>query len=164
MALSRFKSPDGPADKQGDRLQRRTGRIAPLAPSGRSRPFSAQLHDALHNGTFPHGAAPHRILGPDGACDHARTGEAVTIVLADEINRAPAKVQSALLEAMQEGRVTEALPNAQFRVTLENGHEILGLLSGKMRKFYIKILPGDRVTVELSPYDLTKGRIVYRYK
>lgn len=64
----------------------------------------------------------------------------------------------------QDGQVTEALPNAQFRVTLENGHEILGLLSGKMRKFYIKILPGDRVTVELSPYDLTKGRIVYRYK
>mgnify|MGYP002882539893 CR=1 FL=1 len=50
------------------------------------------------------------------------------------------------------------------RVELENGHEILGLLSGKMRKFYIRILPGDRVTVELSPYDLTKGRIVYRYK
>ena len=64
----------------------------------------------------------------------------------------------------QDGQVTEALPNAQFRVTLENGHTILGLLSGKMRKFYIKILPGDRVTVELSPYDLTKGRIVYRYK
>ena len=64
----------------------------------------------------------------------------------------------------QDGTVTEALPNAQFRVELENGHEILGLLSGKMRKFYIRILPGDRVTVELSPYDLSKGRIVYRYK
>ncbi len=64
----------------------------------------------------------------------------------------------------QDGKVTEALPNAQFRVELENGHEILGLLSGKMRKFYIRILPGDRVTVEMSPYDLTKGRIVYRYK
>jgi translation initiation factor IF-1 len=64
----------------------------------------------------------------------------------------------------QDGEVQEALPNAQFRVRLENGHEILGLLSGKMRMFYIKILPGDRVTVELSPYDLTKGRIVYRYK
>ena len=64
----------------------------------------------------------------------------------------------------QDGQVTEALPNAQFRVTLENGHAILGLLSGKMRKFYIKILPGDRFTVELSPYDHTKGRIVYRYK
>ncbi len=64
----------------------------------------------------------------------------------------------------QDGEVVEALPNAQFRVRLENGHEILGLLSGKMRMYYIKILPGDKVTVELSPYDLTKGRIVYRYK
>ena len=64
----------------------------------------------------------------------------------------------------QEGLVTEALPNAQFRVELDNGHQILGLLSGKMRKFFIRILPGDRVEVELSPYDLSKGRIVYRYK
>lgn len=64
----------------------------------------------------------------------------------------------------QDGEVLEALPNAQFRVRLENGHEILGLLSGKMRMYYIKILPGDKVTIELSPYDLTKGRIVYRYK
>jgi translation initiation factor IF-1 len=64
----------------------------------------------------------------------------------------------------QDGEVIEALPNAQFRVKLENGHEILGLLSGKMRMNYIKILPGDRVKIELSPYDLSKGRIVYRYK
>ena len=64
----------------------------------------------------------------------------------------------------QDGEVLEALPNAQFRVRLENGHEILGLLSGKMRMNYIKILPGDRVKVEMSPYDLSKGRIVYRYK
>ncbi len=64
----------------------------------------------------------------------------------------------------QDGEVLEALPNAQFRVRLENGHDILGLLSGKMRMYYIKILPGDKVTIELSPYDLTKGRIVYRYK
>ena len=64
----------------------------------------------------------------------------------------------------QDGEVIEALPNAQFRVRLENGHEILGLLSGKMRMYFIKILPGDRVKVELSPYDLSKGRIVYRYK
>jgi len=65
---------------------------------------------------------------------------------------------------VKDGTVTEALPNAQFRVELENGHEILGLLSGKMRQHYIKILPGDKVTVEMSPYDLSKGRIVYRYK
>ncbi|MEZ4699638.1 MAG: translation initiation factor IF-1 [Rhodothermales bacterium] len=64
----------------------------------------------------------------------------------------------------QDGEVVEALPNAQFRVRLENGHEILGLLSGKMRMHFIKILPGDRVKIELSPYDLSKGRIVYRYK
>ena len=64
----------------------------------------------------------------------------------------------------QDGEVIEALPNAQFRVRLENGHKILGLLSGKMRMYYIRILPGDRVKVELSPFDLTKGRIVYRYK
>lgn len=64
----------------------------------------------------------------------------------------------------QDGEVIEALPNAQFRVRLENDHEILGLLSGKMRMYFIKILPGDRVKVELSPYDLSKGRIVYRYK
>ncbi len=64
----------------------------------------------------------------------------------------------------QEGEVVESLPNAQFRVRLANGHEILGLLSGKMRMHFIKILSGDKVKVELSPYDLTKGRIVYRYK
>jgi len=64
----------------------------------------------------------------------------------------------------QDGEVVDALPNAQFRVRLENGHEILGLLSGKMRMHFIKILPGDRVKVELSPYDLSKGRIVYRYR
>jgi translation initiation factor IF-1 len=63
-----------------------------------------------------------------------------------------------------EGTVVEALPNTQFRVELDNGHEVLAYLSGKMRKYYIRILLGDRVRVELSPYDLTRGRIVYRYK
>ena len=63
-----------------------------------------------------------------------------------------------------EGKVTETLPNARFKVVLDNGHEILAHISGKMRMFYIKILPGDRVKVELSPYDLTQGRIVYREK
>ncbi|MCJ7440931.1 MAG: translation initiation factor IF-1 [Thermoanaerobaculaceae bacterium] len=60
--------------------------------------------------------------------------------------------------------VQEALPNAVFRVALENGHEVLAHISGKMRKHFIRILPGDKVLVELSPYDLTRGRIVYRYK
>jgi translation initiation factor IF-1 len=64
----------------------------------------------------------------------------------------------------QDGTIIEALPNAQFRVKLENGHELLAHVSGKMRMYYIKILPGDRVAVEMSPYDLSKGRITYRYK
>jgi translation initiation factor IF-1 len=62
------------------------------------------------------------------------------------------------------GTVTEVLPNTTFRVTLENGHEVLAYVSGKMRKNYIRILQGDRVAVDLSPYDLTRGRITYRYK
>jgi translation initiation factor IF-1 len=61
-----------------------------------------------------------------------------------------------------EGRVREALPNAMFRVELENGHKVLAHVSGRMRMHFIRILPGDQVTVELSPYDLAKGRIVYR--
>lgn len=63
-----------------------------------------------------------------------------------------------------EGLVVEALPATQFKVKLETGHEVLAYLSGKMRKYYIRILLGDRVRVELSPYDLTRGRIVYRHK
>ncbi|MDX1388915.1 MAG: translation initiation factor IF-1 [Acidobacteriota bacterium] len=62
------------------------------------------------------------------------------------------------------GEVVEALPNAMFRVRLENGHEIVCHVSGKIRMNYIRILPGDKVAVEMSPYDLTKGRITYRYK
>src|ERR1700753_2504965 len=63
-----------------------------------------------------------------------------------------------------EGRVIEPLPNAMFRIELENGHKVLAHISGKMRQHYIRILPEDRVVVELSPYDLSRGRIVYRYK
>jgi translation initiation factor IF-1 len=63
-----------------------------------------------------------------------------------------------------EGTVVEPLPNAMFRVELENGHKVLAHISGKMRMHYIRILPGDRVQVELTPYDLTRGRITYRYK
>jgi len=62
------------------------------------------------------------------------------------------------------GTVVEALPNAQFKVKLENGHEVLAHLSGKLRMHFIRILPGDQVTLELSPYDLTKGRIIWRGK
>ena len=63
-----------------------------------------------------------------------------------------------------EGAVVEPLPNAMFRVQLETGHKVLAHISGKMRMHFIRILPGDKVTVELSPYDLTRGRIIYRYK
>ncbi|HUN64499.1 MAG TPA: translation initiation factor IF-1 [Bacteroidota bacterium] len=63
-----------------------------------------------------------------------------------------------------DGIITETLPNAMFRVKLDNNHEILAVISGKMRVHYIKILVGDKVTVEMSPYDLSKGRITYRYK
>ena len=62
-----------------------------------------------------------------------------------------------------QGVIQETLPNAMFRVALENGHQVLAHISGKMRMHYIKILPGDKVTVELSPYDLTRGRITYRF-
>jgi len=70
-----------------------------------------------------------------------------------------AKEEKIVLEA----EVVDAMPNAMFKVKLENGHEILAYVSGKMRKFFIRILPGDRVSIELSPYDLTRGRITYRY-
>ena len=63
-----------------------------------------------------------------------------------------------------EGTVVEALPNTQFMVELENGHQVLAYLSGKMRKFYIRILLGDRVKVEMTPYDMNRGRITYRFK
>ncbi|MCU0352155.1 MAG: translation initiation factor IF-1 [Cytophagales bacterium] len=64
----------------------------------------------------------------------------------------------------QDGTIVEALSNAMFRVELQNGHQLIAHISGKMRMNYIKILPGDRVKIEMSPYDLSKGRIVYRYK
>ena len=68
-------------------------------------------------------------------------------------------------EAIQvEGKVLETLPNAMFKVELPNGHKVLAHVSGKMRMHFIKILPGDKVTIELSPYDLTRGRIIYRAK
>ena len=76
-----------------------------------------------------------------------------------------ARAGDAKEEAIEfDGTIVEALPNVMFRIDLDNGHRILGHISGKMRKHYIRILPGDRVKVELSPYDLTRGRIVYRYR
>ena len=66
--------------------------------------------------------------------------------------------------SVQDGTIVEALSNAMFRVELENGHQLIAHISGKMRMHYIKILPGDRVKLEMSPYDLSKGRITYRYR
>ena len=63
-----------------------------------------------------------------------------------------------------DGKIVDTLPNAMFRVELENGHTVLAYLSGKMRKYYIRVLLGDKVRVEMSPYDLTRGRIIYRHK
>lgn len=74
---------------------------------------------------------------------------------------APRSTKKGFIE--MQGEVTEMLPNAMFRVTLDSGHEILGILAGKMRMHKIKVLPGDRITVEMTPYDLTKGRIIYRH-
>jgi len=76
--------------------------------------------------------------------------------------RKPRKAKKDKVEV--KGTVTEALPNAMFRVELETGHKVLAHISGKMRMYYIRILLGDKVLVELSPYDLTRGRIIYRYK
>ena len=77
-------------------------------------------------------------------------------------SRKPRKVKKDAVEV--KGTVIEALPNAMFRVQLETGHEVLAHISGKMRMYYIRILLGDKVLVELSAYDLTRGRIIYRYK
>ncbi len=76
----------------------------------------------------------------------------------------PEKIMSKQQLIKQDGVILEALSNAMFRVRLENGHEILATISGKMRMHYIRILPGDKVGVEMSPYDLTRGRINFRYK
>ena len=85
----------------------------------------------------------------------------LAIFASDYLKEAPLAKEEAI---EVEGSVVEPLPNAMFRVKLDNGHIVLAHISGKMRKFYIRILPGDRVTVELSPYDLTRGRITYREK
>ncbi len=90
----------------------------------------------------------HALDGHGGTLEDARIGVA------------HGKITS--LAAPLEGKVIEALPNARFRVEVDNGHKVLAHVSGKMRKYYIRILPGDKVKVEVSPYDLTRGRITYR--
>jgi translation initiation factor IF-1 len=104
-------------------------------------------------------------------------GEGVALSMAPLLERRSARCQQPSSQSRKaedmakkdgaievEGRVVEPLPNAMFRVELSNGHKVLAHISGKMRQHYIRILPEDRVVVELSPYDLTRGRIVYRYK
>jgi len=89
----------------------------------------------------------------------------VRVAIGPENNKERGSLPMAKEEAIQvEGTIVEPLPNAMFRVELDNGHKVLAHISGKMRMHFIKILPGDRVTVELSPYDLTRGRITFRAK
>jgi translation initiation factor IF-1 len=90
----------------------------------------------------------------------ARTARASPIPFTEEAVLPKPKDDAIVLE----GTILESLPNAMFRVELENGHKVLAHISGKMRMHYIRILPGDKVQVELTPYDLTRGRITYRYK
>ncbi len=96
---------------------------------------------------------------PSGAC--AFTAVGTHVLPADQGNHVPKVKDDAIL---LEGKTVEALKGGHFRIELDNGHEVLGHLSGKMRKHHIRILPGDRVQVEVSAYDLSRGRITYRYK
>ncbi|AGZ52324.1 translation initiation factor IF-1 [Mycobacterium kansasii ATCC 12478] len=99
---------------------------------------------------------PAHVCSPGGCC-----AEPGALTRSEDRQNAMAKKDGAI---EVEGRVVEPLPNAMFRIELENGHKVLAHISGKMRQHYIRILPEDRVVVELSPYDLSRGRIVYRYK
>ena len=99
------------------------------------------------------------LLGLGGSCACASSTSAPTPPF-EEAPLPKPKDDAIVLE----GTIQESLPNAMFRVELENGHRVLAHISGKMRMHYIRILPGDKVQVELTPYDLTRGRITYRYK
>ena len=99
---------------------------------------------------------PITLIAGLGACSRVRAIQ----ILSGGTTLPKSKEDAIVLE----GTVTEPLPNAMFRVELENGHKVLAHISGKMRMHYIRILPGDRVQVELTPYDLERGRITYRYK
>jgi len=105
---------------------------------------------------MPSHTSPGRILGASAWVPGDRQ-QAECFTIAEDMAKKDGAIEV-------EGRVVEPLPNAMFRVELENGHRVLAHISGKMRQHYIRILPEDRVVVELSPYDLSRGRIVYRYK
>ena len=110
---------------------------------------------------WPRPKAP--VAWPVGLCRVPLCAHAMDSSLADSTRRTilPKQKEDAIV---MEGTVLEPLPNAMFKVELENGHKVLAHISGKMRMHYIRILPGDRVQVELTPYDLQRGRITYRYK
>ena len=99
-------------------------------------------------------------LGPNEVCAHAAVVRAISSAAVEEATLAKPKEDAIVLE----GTIVESLPNAMFRVELENSHKVLAHISGKMRMHYIRILPGDKVTVELTPYDLSRARIVFRAK
>jgi translation initiation factor IF-1 len=101
------------------------------------------------------GVVSVRRFGPVSVCCRARSP------VESEEKPLPKPKEDAIV---LEGKILESLPNAMFKVALDNGHEVLAHISGKMRMHYIRILPGDKVQVELTPYDLTRGRITYRYK
>ncbi len=94
--------------------------------------------------------------------DHSSHPHQASVQDADERRKRKAMSKEDVIEV--EGKVVEPLPNAMFRVEMDNGHKVLAHVSGKMRMHHIRILPGDKVTMELSPYDLTRGRITYRFK
>ena len=116
----------------------------PTIPSGRGRPLPPPAESGAGTG----GTGSRGGRGPQGGRDALSAKKFMTKEEKIEV----------------EGRVLEALPNAMFRLEIEGGHKVLAHISGKMRMHYIKILPGDKVKVELSPYDLTRGRITYREK
>ena len=133
-----------------------------MAPSGCRKQPGSPVFRCLGRARES-GVRPVHEVHPLGAGRH-RTGRfpgrTVDNVIKRNVEDMPKK--EGVIEI--EGTVIEALPNAMFRVELSNGHKVLAHISGKMRQHYIRILPEDRVVVELSPYDLTRGRIVYRYK
>ena len=120
------------------------------AESACTQPFVDCTGDRTYTDRSPRLEASSSLVRGPEAGNPVQTGTAWSVPKKDAIE--------------VEGTVIEPLPNAMFRVELENGHKVLAHISGKMRMHYIRILPGDRVLVELSPYDLTRGRVVYRYK
>ncbi|TGO06317.1 Translation initiation factor 1 [Serinibacter arcticus] len=115
------------------------------------------LRSRAHGPLGTHPCVPHDLQRERQALRTRHTSRVAPRQLAEDMGKKDNVIEI-------EGVVVEALPNAMFRVELSNGHKVLAMISGKMRQNYIRILPEDRVVVELTPYDLSRGRIVYRYK